>query len=192
MVYLQTTYELCFGEAYFEYFESCDFSCENTNIDVSVFMFDLRIISMSSECEYDWYWKISTCSTEYEICDSFASLTRHQTSYSGPAGWYFRYQSIHIQITYTYRKYMVKIMWYLDLVPCKEEKCEDTKGVIRSRMSKKNIQYNGQKTTIYNTLHKCGSCGVTLVTNLGDTSWMRTGPNCDYDKHIHDRTTSEK
>ena len=39
MVYLQTTYELCFGEAYFE---SCDFSCENTNIDVSVFMFDLR------------------------------------------------------------------------------------------------------------------------------------------------------
>jgi hypothetical protein len=35
MVYLQTTYELCFGEIYFE---SCDFSCENTNIDVSVFM----------------------------------------------------------------------------------------------------------------------------------------------------------
>ena len=31
-----------------------------------------------------------------------ASLTRHQTSYSGSAGWYFRYQSIHIQITYTY------------------------------------------------------------------------------------------
>jgi hypothetical protein len=26
MVYLQTTYELCFGEAYFEYFESRDFS----------------------------------------------------------------------------------------------------------------------------------------------------------------------
>jgi hypothetical protein len=25
MVYLQTTYELCFVEAYFEYFESCDF-----------------------------------------------------------------------------------------------------------------------------------------------------------------------
>ena len=50
MVYLQTTYELCFGEAYFE---SCDFSCENTNIDVSVFMFDLRMINMSSECQYD-------------------------------------------------------------------------------------------------------------------------------------------
>jgi hypothetical protein len=29
-------------------------------------------------------------------------LTRHQTSYSGSAGWYFRYQSIHIQITYTH------------------------------------------------------------------------------------------
>ena len=48
MVYLQTTYELCFGEAYFEYFESCDFSRENTNIDVpvSVFMFDLRMINV--------------------------------------------------------------------------------------------------------------------------------------------------
>ena len=53
MVYLQTNYELCFGEAYFEYIESCDFSRENTNIDVSVFMFDLRMLSMSSECEYD-------------------------------------------------------------------------------------------------------------------------------------------
>jgi hypothetical protein len=105
MVYLQTTYELCFGEAYFVYFESCDFSCENTNIYVSVFMFDftdLRMINMSSECEYDWYWKISACSTENKDCDSFASLTLHQTSYSGSAGWYFQYQSIHIQITYTY------------------------------------------------------------------------------------------
>ena len=71
----------------------------NTNIDVSVFMVDLRMINMSSECEYDWYWKISACSTEYEVCDSLASLTRQQTSYSGSAGWYFRYQSIHIQIT---------------------------------------------------------------------------------------------
>ena len=55
MVYLQTTYELCFGEAYFEYFESCESSRENTNtnIDVSVFMLDLRMINMSSECEYD-------------------------------------------------------------------------------------------------------------------------------------------
>jgi hypothetical protein len=34
MEYLQTTYELCFEEAYFEYFESFDFSRENTNIDV--------------------------------------------------------------------------------------------------------------------------------------------------------------
>ena len=50
MVYLQTIYELCLGEAYFE---SSDFSRENTNIDVSVFMFDLRMINISSECEYD-------------------------------------------------------------------------------------------------------------------------------------------
>ena len=70
-------------------------------IDVSVFMFDLSMIDMSSECEYDWYWKISACSTEYEACDSYASLTRHQASYSGSAGWYFRYQSIYIRITYT-------------------------------------------------------------------------------------------
>jgi hypothetical protein len=53
MVYLQTTYELCFGEAYYEYSDSCDFSRENTNINVSVYMFDLRMINMSSECEYD-------------------------------------------------------------------------------------------------------------------------------------------
>jgi hypothetical protein len=46
MVYLQTTYELCFGKVHFE---SCDFSHENTNIDVSVFMLDLRMINMSSE-----------------------------------------------------------------------------------------------------------------------------------------------
>ena len=39
-----------FGEASFEYFESCNFSRE---IDVSVFMFELRMINMSSECEYD-------------------------------------------------------------------------------------------------------------------------------------------
>jgi hypothetical protein len=31
-----------------------------------VFMLDLRMIHMSSECEYEWYWKISACSTEYE------------------------------------------------------------------------------------------------------------------------------
>jgi hypothetical protein len=43
----------CFGEASFEYFESCNFSDENTNIDVSMFMLDLRMINMSSECEYD-------------------------------------------------------------------------------------------------------------------------------------------
>ena len=34
-------------------FESCNFSLENTNIDASVFMVDLRTIHMSSECEYD-------------------------------------------------------------------------------------------------------------------------------------------
>ena len=42
-----------FGEASFEYFQSCNFSRKNTNIDVSVFMNDLRMINMPSECEYD-------------------------------------------------------------------------------------------------------------------------------------------
>ena len=42
-----------FREAYFEYFESCNFSGENTNIDVSVFMVDLGMINISSECESD-------------------------------------------------------------------------------------------------------------------------------------------
>ena len=73
----------------------------------SVCMFDLRmIINMSSQCEYDWCWKISACTTEYETCDSFTSLTRQQTSFSGSAGWYFRYQSIHIQITYANQSFM--------------------------------------------------------------------------------------
>ena len=42
-----------FWEAYFEYFETCNFFREITNIDVFVFMVDLRMINMSSECEYD-------------------------------------------------------------------------------------------------------------------------------------------
>ena len=75
-------------------------------------MFDLRTINMSSECEYDWYWKISVCSSEYEVCDSFASPTRHQASYSGSAGWNFRYQSIHIQITYISYSTKLDILCY--------------------------------------------------------------------------------
>jgi hypothetical protein len=38
---------------------------------------------LSSECEYDWYWNLLACSTEYKTCDSFASLTRQQISYYG-------------------------------------------------------------------------------------------------------------
>ena len=58
---------------------------------ISMSMSDLRMINISSECKYDWYWEISACSTEYEVCWRVSSV-----------GWYFRYQSIHIQITYTY------------------------------------------------------------------------------------------
>jgi hypothetical protein len=72
MVYLQTTYELCFGEAYFEYFDSCDFSLENTNIDVSVFMFD--------ELEYEAWWRVS-------------EANQSQTSYSVEQADIFQYQS---------------------------------------------------------------------------------------------------
>ena len=82
------------------------------------FIFWLRrlIFSVSINSHPDNLY-ISACSTEYEVCDSFASLTRHQTSYSGSAGWYFRYQSIHIQITYTYTpsyyNTFVHVFWYL-------------------------------------------------------------------------------
>ena len=49
MVYLQTTLmNYGFREAYFE---SYIFSREDTNIDVSVYMVDLRMINMSPECE---------------------------------------------------------------------------------------------------------------------------------------------
>ena len=48
-----------------------------------------------------WIWLILK---NISLLDRIWSLwlTRHQTSYSGSAGWYFRYQSIHIQITYTF------------------------------------------------------------------------------------------
>jgi hypothetical protein len=52
-----------------------------SGIDVSVFMLDLRMINMSFECEYDWYWKISACSTEYEVCDSFEYSSPKHCSY---------------------------------------------------------------------------------------------------------------
>jgi hypothetical protein len=37
-----------FGEAFLEYFESWNFSCENTNIGVPMFMFDIRMINNQS------------------------------------------------------------------------------------------------------------------------------------------------
>jgi hypothetical protein len=61
------------------------YDVKNYDVSEEVFIVDLRMINMSSECEYDWYWKISACSTEYDVCDSFASLTHQQTSYSGSA-----------------------------------------------------------------------------------------------------------
>jgi len=48
MVYLQTTYEICLNHMIFP--AKIQIS---KPIDVSVFMFDLRMINMSSECEYD-------------------------------------------------------------------------------------------------------------------------------------------
>jgi hypothetical protein len=43
-------------DTFFEYFESCHFSRENTNIEIYRYVrvyADLRMINMSSECEYD-------------------------------------------------------------------------------------------------------------------------------------------
>jgi hypothetical protein len=79
-----------FGEASFEYFESCNFSYRCIRVYVWL-KDDKHVIWM-------WIWLI------LKNINSFASLTRQQTSYSGSVGWYFRYQSIHIQITYTSRR----------------------------------------------------------------------------------------
>jgi len=103
MVYLQITYELRFWGSIFWIFRIMYFFPRKYKyrfIRVYVwFKDDKHVIWM-------WIWltlkKKSACSTEYEVCDSFASLTRQQTSYSGSAGWYFRYQSIHFQIAYAY------------------------------------------------------------------------------------------
>ena len=35
----------------------------------------------------------------------------HSPTYSGSTGWYFLYQSIHVQITYTYQCCLVYVMW---------------------------------------------------------------------------------
>jgi hypothetical protein len=80
-------------------------------IDVPyMFMFDLRMINMSSECKYDWYWEISACSTEYEACDSF---------FISPRSWYqpesrFTYNhSVMTEIyTNTYKKTVVQSQSY--------------------------------------------------------------------------------
>ena len=77
-VFANYLWTMFWGSVFWIFWIMWFFSCENTNIDV----FHLRMID-------DWYWKISACSSP--------------TSYSGSAGWYFQYQSIHIQITYTYR-----------------------------------------------------------------------------------------
>jgi hypothetical protein len=55
MVYLQTTYELCFGEAYFVY-----------------------VIWMW----IDWYRKYQHAEPEYEVCCRVSETKESQTSYS--------------------------------------------------------------------------------------------------------------
>ena len=85
-----------------------------------------------------------------------------------------------------------------------KEKFEDIKGLIRSRTSKTERQYNDQrnktlqrndkstKTNLIKTEdelrcsgkesspHAVPSCYSCYV--LGDRSWMREGPDCDYSK----------
>ena len=48
-----------------------------------------------------WMWIWLILKNISLLARIWSLLTRHQTSYSGSAGRYFRYQSIHIQITYT-------------------------------------------------------------------------------------------
>jgi hypothetical protein len=63
-----------------------------------------------------WIWlilkNISLLDRIWSLWLVFFPLTCHQTSYSGSAGWYFRYQSIHIQIAYTYLIFYI-LLWIL-------------------------------------------------------------------------------
>ena len=113
MVYLQTTYELCFGGSVFWIFWIMWFfqwKYKYRCIHVYVrFKDDKHVIWM-------WIWlilkNISLLDRIWSLWLVFFPLTRHQTSYSGSAGWYFRYQSIHIQIAYTYLIFYI-LLWIL-------------------------------------------------------------------------------
>ena len=53
MVYLQTTYELCFGEGILNILNHVIFPRKYKYRCIRGFFYDLRMINMSSECEYD-------------------------------------------------------------------------------------------------------------------------------------------
>ena len=64
-----------FREAYFEYFELCNFSRDNTNIDVSVFMVDLRMINMSSGTLFTKHAEINCGKFTDLLCKVYATFT---------------------------------------------------------------------------------------------------------------------
>ena len=74
-----------FREAYFEYFESCNFSRDNTNIDVFVFMVDLRMINMSSGTLFTKHAEIPQLRKVYgpfmqSLRDVYGNLTPYSQS----------------------------------------------------------------------------------------------------------------
>jgi hypothetical protein len=63
-------------------------------------------LNMSSECEYDWYWKISACSTEYEVWPD--------------SSWYKLQKAIHLMFWDVYVIWMW-IDWYRKYQPAEPE-----------------------------------------------------------------------
>ena len=104
MSYLQTTYELCFREAYFE---SCDFSSENANIETYRWIHVYLWFKDDNHVIWMWIWL---------ILKNISLLDRIWSSYSCSAGWYFRYQSIQIHITHDISPPLIehKAMTYTD------------------------------------------------------------------------------
>ena len=126
MVYLQTTYELCFGGnvVFWIFWIVWFFPRKYKYRCVRVYVWfkdDKHVIWM-------WIWlTLKKYQPARQNMKLMTSLTRHRSSYSGSAGWYFRYQSIHIhiQITYTCTFCLTDMLSLLNFV-------EYTKFVLRT------------------------------------------------------------
>ena len=109
MEYLQTAYELRFwGSVFWIFWIMWFFPRKYKYRCIRIydwFKNDKHVIWM-------WIWLILKNNSLLDRIWSF-SLTHQQTSYSGSAGWYFRYQPIHIQITYTSVSWKLNILFIM-------------------------------------------------------------------------------